>query len=107
MAEATGTVQGTKLDESAEVFPAKEVRLRARHWEIFRKNILWRVVSSLISAILVLATLYVFAAMANVDTWERRWFNMLTIFFSSLVSFVGWLPAWLSWWHDPLAPVGE
>ncbi|KAK4443860.1 hypothetical protein QBC34DRAFT_361207 [Podospora aff. communis PSN243] len=102
MAQEASTVHATRLDEGAEFLPPKEVRLRARHWEIFHRNILWRVVSSLVSAILVLATLYAFAGMENVNTWERRWFNMLTIFFSSLVSLsvgslLGFLGGMMRW----------
>ncbi|KAK0611296.1 hypothetical protein B0T14DRAFT_325418 [Immersiella caudata] len=102
MAKVTTAVQSTKLDDGPDILPPKEIRLRSCHWYIFRKNITWRVISTLISAVLVLVILYVFAAMANVDAWDRRLFSMLTILFPSLVSLsvgslIGFLGSMMRW----------
>jgi hypothetical protein len=59
---------------------------KRNHGHLFWLEICWRLASALLLSILIVVILYTFSKKGNLSRWEKRWFNVLTILFSSLVS---------------------
>lgn len=64
----------------------KDIRLRPHLWGVIKRNVIWRIVSTSTSMVLVLCTIYGFAGKNALTSDDRRWFNALAILFSALVS---------------------
>jgi ABC-type multidrug transport system permease subunit len=66
--------------------PNKTINRRRQHRQLFLTEICWRLLATLVFSIIVTTILYSFAQKGLLSRWEKRWFNVLAIFFSSLVS---------------------
>jgi hypothetical protein len=64
----------------------KSLTYRKHHLHIFRTEILWRGAGALMFNILIMVVLYLYARMDELNTWDRRVFNALTILLTSLMS---------------------
>ncbi|KAK6507928.1 hypothetical protein TWF481_006349 [Arthrobotrys musiformis] len=64
----------------------KALKCSTNHGRIFWKEISWRFMSALTFSGLIVVTLYKFSKLGNLSRWEKRWFNVLVILCSALVS---------------------
>jgi hypothetical protein len=76
--------------------------VRKNHGPLFWREMSWRFILALLFNVLVVGTLYSFSQMGNLSRWEKRWFNVLTILFLSMVSLMmgsllGLLGSMLRW----------
>ncbi|CUS15094.1 unnamed protein product [Tuber aestivum] len=72
------------------------------HGRLFWMEMSWRFALGLLFNIFIVLILYTFSQKGNLSRWEKRWFNALTISFSSLVSLMlgsllGLLGSMLRW----------
>jgi len=75
---------------------------RRKHGRLFWVEIGWRFAGSFIFSVIIIAILYSFSQKDSLSRWQKRWFNVLAIFFSSLVSLsigslLGLLGSMLRW----------
>ena len=94
------TVDVTNVSEDD--FLLNESSCEKNHGLLFWLEMSWRFALAVIFSVLVVATLYSFSEKGNLSRWEKRWFNVLTILFSSLVSLMmgsllGLLGSMLRW----------
>ncbi|KAF2262562.1 hypothetical protein CC78DRAFT_606095 [Lojkania enalia] len=64
----------------------RDVNRNREHGRLFWTEISWRFAGAFVFSVIIVAILYRFSQMGNLSRWEKRWFNVLTILFSSLVS---------------------
>jgi len=82
--------------------PIKVINRRNHHSRLFWTEICWRLVATLIFSIIITAILYCFSQKGILSRWQKRWFNVLAITFSSLMSLslgslLGLLGSMLRW----------
>ncbi|KAH7311382.1 hypothetical protein B0I35DRAFT_63711 [Stachybotrys elegans] len=66
--------------------PAKTLRHRDASWRLFFREILWRILSAIVFNILIMVVLLNYERMGELDSWDRRLLNLLTILFTALMS---------------------
>ncbi|KAH8587889.1 hypothetical protein B0O99DRAFT_583890 [Bisporella sp. PMI_857] len=59
---------------------------KKNHGHLFWVEISWRFALGLVFSAIITVILYTFSQKGKLSRWEKRWFNVLTILFSSLVS---------------------
>jgi hypothetical protein len=81
--------QTTQPDSDASSSPSfRELSHRTNAWELLWKEISWRFAFAVIWSVILIVTLYAFAEMGNLSSWQKRWFNMISILFSALISLI-------------------
>jgi len=73
-----------------------------KHGRLFWYEIGWRLAASFIFSVIIIAILYSFSQKGSLSRWQKRWFNVFAILFSSLVSLsvgslLGLLGSMLRW----------